>query len=115
MIRRDDERTAEIRERMRGGQGEVRIEHYWSKDELDAKTRLCAKIILPPGAGIGEHEHGQEEEVYIILSGRGRILEGSTATEVGPGDTVLTGNGASHAIENIGDEPLELIAFIVPF
>jgi len=115
MIRRHHECPAEVREQMRGGKGRVRIEHYWRKGELNPKTRLCAKLVLEPGASIGEHEHGQEEEVYVVLKGRGRIVEGATVTEVGPGDTILTGNGASHAVECVGAETLEMLALIVTF
>ncbi|MBN2450127.1 MAG: cupin domain-containing protein [Lentisphaeria bacterium] len=115
MIRRQGAYQAEVRERMRGGTGFVRIEHYWKQDELKGKTRLCARLILEPGASIGTHEHADEEEVYIVLRGRGRVLEAEGPTEVGPGDTVLTGDGASHAVENIGSEPLEMVAFIVRY
>lgn len=36
----------------------------------------------------------------------------ATSVELGPGDTILTGNGDGHAIRCVGDEPLELIAVI---
>jgi mannose-6-phosphate isomerase-like protein (cupin superfamily) len=115
MVRRQGTYEAEERQNMRGGTGTVRIEHYWKKGDLLAKTRLCARLIVPPGASIGPHSHDQEEEVYIVLRGRARISEADTAFEVGPGDSVLTGNGASHAVENIGTEPLEMLAFIAQY
>jgi mannose-6-phosphate isomerase-like protein (cupin superfamily) len=115
MVRRNGTYETEIRERMRGGNGAVRVEHFWKKGDLQAKTRLCARLTLEPGASIGSHAHEQEEEVYIVVRGRGRIIEAAGAVEVGPGDTVLTGNGASHAVESIGAEPLEMIAFIAQY
>jgi mannose-6-phosphate isomerase-like protein (cupin superfamily) len=115
MVRRQGAYETEERQNMRGGTGTVHIEHYWKKGDLQAKTRLCARLVIPPGASIGAHSHDQEEEVYIVLRGRGRIIEGTTVVEVGPGDSVLTGNGASHAVENCGAEPLEMVAFIAQY
>ncbi len=115
MVRRKGTYETEVRQNMRGGKGAVRIEHFWKKGDLQARTRLCARLTLDPGVSIGPHSHDQEEEVYIVLRGRGRIPEASGTVEVGPGDSVLTGNGASHAVENIGDEPLEMIAVIAQY
>jgi mannose-6-phosphate isomerase-like protein (cupin superfamily) len=33
-------------------------------------------------------------------------------TRLRPGDTILTGGGAGHAIKSVGEEPLEMIAVI---
>lgn len=33
--------------------------------------------------------------------------------EVKEGDVILTGDGASHSIENISEEPLEVMAIIL--
>ena len=68
---------------------------------------------MPPGAGIGVHKHGAEDEVYIVTQGTGMLNDGETETRVGVGDAILTGNGESHAIANDGEEPLEIIAMIM--
>ncbi len=113
MIRTRSEMEAETRDRMRGGEGAVTIMHYFKRDEFTAKARLCAKLSLPPGAGIGPHRHAEEDEVYIITRGSGTLDDGQDKTRVSAGDAILTGNGESHAIANDGDEPLELIAMIM--
>jgi len=41
------------------------------------------------------------------------VDDNGTHKEVKAGDGILTGGGASHAIENIGDEPLVLFAVIL--
>jgi mannose-6-phosphate isomerase-like protein (cupin superfamily) len=115
MVRRNGTYETEVRQSMRGGKGAVRIEHFWKKGDLLAKTRLCARMILEPGTSIGPHSHDQEEEVYIVVRGRGRVTEATGTIDVGPGDTVLTGNGASHSVESIGEEPLEMIAVIAQY
>ncbi|GAA3849637.1 cupin domain-containing protein [Saccharothrix violaceirubra] len=59
---------------------------------------------IPPGGMSGEHVHTRTEEVYLILSGRGQILLDGVATEVGPGDVVLTGLGTRHGLRASADE-----------
>ncbi|HEY4018290.1 MAG TPA: cupin domain-containing protein [Pseudonocardiaceae bacterium] len=59
---------------------------------------------IPPGGISGEHLHSRTEEVYFILSGRGEILLDGVATEVGPGDVILTGLGTTHGLRAIGEE-----------
>jgi len=115
MIRRKGAYEVDVREEMRGGKGTVRIEHFWKKDELKSKTRLCARLILEPGCSIGFHEHVDEEEVFIVVKGRGRVTDGDIVVPVEEGDTILTGDGAGHAVEAVGDTPLELIAVIMQY
>lgn len=115
MIRRKGAYSVSLRENMRGGRGTVRIEHFWTKEELRSKARLCARLILEPGTSIGFHEHVDEEEVFVVLSGSGRLTDAGAEDLVHAGDTILTGAGAGHAIEAVGTEALELFAVIVPF
>lgn len=112
MICRNGRTTSEVRENMRGGKGAVTIRHWFRKDEFGASVRLCARLIIPPGAGIGPHQHEGEDEVYIVLKGSGVLDDGQQREAVGPGDAVLTGRGGSHSVENSGDEDLELAAII---
>ncbi len=115
MIRRSGTYPVTVRDKMRGGNGSVKVEEFWGKGDLKAKTRLFAKLTLAPGSGIGFHEHVGEEEVYVILRGRGLLEEGGQKIAVAAGDSILTGDGAGHAIEAVGDEPLEILAVIVQY
>ena len=110
MIKKAEEMKLEIREQMRGGNGNVEIMHILNIDEMKGKVRLFAKITLNPGCSIGMHQHEGEEEAYYILSGTAKVNDNGTERIVKPGDAVLTGNGASHSIENAADKPLEFIA-----
>ncbi len=103
----------EVRERMRDGKGAVEILHVFRQKELRGKVRLFARLRLAKGSSIGYHLHDGEEEIFYILSGTGEVTEGGTTSVVGPGDAVLTGNGAGHSLENLGEEPLDLLATIL--
>lgn len=113
MIRKASEMKTEARAAMRGGTGTVTIQHFFEKEEITAKSRLCARLTLPPGASIGVHEHSGEDEVYIITRGTGTLCDGKTTATVTTGDAVLTGKGESHAISNTGHTDLEIIAVIM--
>lgn len=115
MIRKAAEMAEEIREKMRNGQGRVTIRHLFNKDEFGAKCRLCARLSLPSGASIGEHQHTGEDELFYVLKGSGVLIEGSARTRVTAGDAVLTGKGASHQVSNDGTEDLEMLAMIVMY
>ncbi|MFZ5988315.1 MAG: cupin domain-containing protein [Bacillota bacterium] len=113
MIKRANEMVSEIKEQMRGGKGSVEILHIFKQDELKGKARLCAKITIEPGSSIGLHQHDNEEEIFYIISGKALINDNGTLKEAAAGDSILTGNGDSHAVENIGEEPLEMLAIIL--
>jgi len=113
MIRPKESMENELRPGMRGGTGTVSVQHFFKPDEITAKTRLCARLSIPPGASIGTHQHVNEDEVYIILNGEGLLDDGNTRTVVRAGDAVLTGKGESHAIANTGKDMLEIIAVIM--
>ncbi|HNV85807.1 MAG TPA: cupin domain-containing protein [Candidatus Omnitrophota bacterium] len=115
MIKRKAEQETEIREKMRGGAGHVAIRHYFKPEEITAKTRLCAELTLPPGSGIGPHEHAEEDEIYIIQKGRGMMTDGGKEIAVSAGDAILTGGGASHSIRNTGEEDLVVTAVIMKY
>jgi mannose-6-phosphate isomerase-like protein (cupin superfamily) len=113
MVKPGSAMEREVRERMRGGAGSVQVLHVFRGEELGGGARLFARLTLPRGSSIGHHVHDAEEEAFYILSGTGLVTEDGVATVVGPGDAVLTGGGAGHALENRGDGPLELMAVIL--
>jgi mannose-6-phosphate isomerase-like protein (cupin superfamily) len=115
MIQKASEQSVETRKNMRGGPGSVTLKHCFKSGDFGAEMRLCARLILPPGAGIGLHEHAAEDEVYYILNGTATLDEGQGPVEMQPGDAILTGRGAKHAIENRGKEDLEIFAFIATY
>ena len=115
MIRKPSEMRSEVRAGMRGGQGEVTVRHLFQPEEFGGKVRLCARLLLPPGASIGTHTHADEDEVYLVISGSGLLTEDGREIRVTAGEAILTGKGASHAIRNDGAKPLEIMAWIVKY
>jgi len=77
------------------------------------KWKLIGVMEFPAGTSIGKHEHVGEYELYFVLSGKGLVTDGDEQIMVLAGDALLTGNGACHCIECVGDELLRVLAVIV--
>ncbi len=107
-----DNYTREIRKAMRGGDGEVIIDHV-TKDGLPANTRMLARITLNKGCSIGYHVHENETEVFYFVSGNGVVDDNGTLINVKAGDSVATPSGFGHSVRNDNDEPLVIFASII--
>lgn len=114
MIVKRTQMKIEAKEKMRGGEGTTTLVHFADPATMK-NARLLAECTLPPGASIGEHKHDNETEYYIILEGEGSVVDDGAPVHVGPGDLVITGNGASHSIANTGSVPLKFHAVIVTY
>lgn len=115
MITHTTEMMAENRVNMRGGNGTVKLERWFQPEDFGAKIRLCSRMTLEPGASIGTHTHEHEDELYLVLAGKGRIQENGAWTPIQTGDAILTGKGGSHSVENNSAEPLVIAAIIITY
>ena len=79
--------------------------------ELGAEQTGMAFHRVKPGQRQGfAHRHDQAEEIYVILSGHGRIKLDDEVCDVGPLDAIRLAPRVARALE-AGDEGLELLAF----
>ena len=115
MIKRAEDMVREIKDSMRGGQGQVALTHLFKPGEFQGKARLCARITLEPGCSIGFHEHVHEEEIYYIISGQAVLTDSAVGSDqtLRAGDASITLDGQRHAIRNDSQETLELLALIL--
>lgn len=114
MIRSANDCKVEYREKMKGGDGTVKLtDLIVSPDELAGKGRLFSKITLAPGCSIGYHVHEGERELFYILSGTAEYNDGGTEKTVRAGDVTICPAGTGHGIANRGAETVELVAVIV--
>jgi mannose-6-phosphate isomerase-like protein (cupin superfamily) len=114
MVIRQNQMKSEIKEKMRGGEGSAAIRHLVDCQN-EKNIRMLAEITLQPGCSIGNHSHEAETEYFIILSGSGTVNDNGAEMRVEAGDSIVTGNGASHSISNSGSVPLVLNAIIVTY
>jgi mannose-6-phosphate isomerase-like protein (cupin superfamily) len=104
----------EVKEKMRDGEGAANFT-YLVDAANEKNTRLLAEITLEPGCSIGYHKHDKETEYYFIISGSGMVNDNGNDIRIKAGDSIITGNGASHSIKNTGNIPLVLHAIIVTY
>ncbi|MCL4425420.1 MAG: cupin domain-containing protein [Firmicutes bacterium] len=115
MLRLAKDMTHDVAEGRRGGKGPVEMTVILRADEMKGPVRLFNRVTLLPGSSIGYHQHEAEEEIYYILRGQGMVNDNGIERAVQAGDALLTGDGAGHAIENTGSEPLEMVAIIIRY
>jgi mannose-6-phosphate isomerase-like protein (cupin superfamily) len=78
------------------------------------RNQSLAEARLPPGAATTPHYHPRAEEIYYILSGRGRMQIHGEERDVQPGDAVAIPPGAVHTITNTGSETLSFLCCCAP-
>lgn len=95
---------------------EVRDRHAGTDDRyiefLREPSMSLGRYVLPAG-GRDEQEPHLEDEVYIVLDGRGSIRIGDDRHPVEAGDVVFVERLVEHRFVDI-EEPLELLVVFAP-
>jgi mannose-6-phosphate isomerase-like protein (cupin superfamily) len=73
------------------------------------ETLEAGLVVRKKGEGTPLASHPDEEEIYIILKGKGRIRVGDEWREVSPNTALYIPRNALHEIQCISEEPLEYI------
>ena len=95
------------------GEGKVRNIKLFSEDEFVTDLEFLIYTELEPGTSIGEHQHGADEEVYVILEGQGIMTVNGKETRVKAGDVILNKPQWSHALKNNSENIVKLLVFEV--
>ncbi len=81
-------------------------------DRAEAVASESFISVMEPGEAPPLHKHDDTEQVFFVLSGRGRVEIGEGAEdqgEIGPGDLVRIPPGTLHRVPCVGDEPLRYL------
>jgi mannose-6-phosphate isomerase-like protein (cupin superfamily) len=107
-LERDVENSAE-----KFGMGEV-LEAHFARDDLDAtQLGLSLQRLKPNQRMPFGHTHDQQEEVYVIVGGGGRLKLDDEILDVERWDAILIAPDVMRAIE-AGPDGLDLVAFGAP-
>jgi mannose-6-phosphate isomerase-like protein (cupin superfamily) len=83
-------------------QGKLFLRHLLGSAGLEMSLN-----VVPPGKGIPFlHRHQQNDEVYVIVGGRGQFLVDGECIEVSEGKVLRLGPAAARAWRNNSDAPL---------
>jgi mannose-1-phosphate guanylyltransferase len=86
-------------------------ERPWGKyDSIDRGSRhQVKKITVNPGAKLSVQMHFHRSEHWVVVAGRARVHYGSEFRDLDVDDSTYHGKEVVHALENVGEIPLELI------
>lgn len=98
----------------------VRDQARFSPDKL-AKIALATTPRLQldlycVGAGQSQkpHTHADQDKIYYVLEGRGRVAVGGREEPLAAGEAVLAPAGAEHGLINDGSDPLLVLVVVSP-
>jgi quercetin dioxygenase-like cupin family protein len=69
---------------------------------------------VPPGRTVGLHQHGPDEELYVIVHGAGVATTNGIDERIAAGSVLVNPPHAIHGIRNDGTEPLQFVVLKVP-
>jgi quercetin dioxygenase-like cupin family protein len=95
-----------------GGEGDLLVHRAFTRDGR-AAVEFIDLVVVPPGASIGRHRHGDDEETYVILRGEARMYWMGAAHDVSTGDVVVNPPSGEHALANESDDDVHLLVFEV--
>jgi mannose-6-phosphate isomerase-like protein (cupin superfamily) len=86
-------------------------EMRFAQSDLDAERTGVSFMAVKPGRRQAiAHRHDEAEEVYVILSGSGRIKLDDDIVDVGPMDAIRIAPTVKRALEG-GPEGIEYLVF----
>ena len=90
--------------------------HQLVSPQNSASTRLTVtRVVLAPGAVNSRHRHVSAEQVWVALSGSGKLLLADAATlPFAAGDTARFADGDVHGLENTGASDFVYLAVTSP-
>jgi len=94
-----------------------RIQNIFMKALLTSADNPLANISLvrvPVGSAVSRHLHANEVETVYLLSGRSELVLGEERVPFDAGSVVAIPKGLEHELHNVGDKPVELLAFFTP-
>jgi len=92
-----------------GGTSSLLWKRFTDGNMMWSDLQSFEHVTAPPGGNVGLHVHSRTEEIYFIISGRGRMRVGDESRDVGPGDLILTPLHTAHSFQVVGDEPATFI------
>jgi mannose-6-phosphate isomerase-like protein (cupin superfamily) len=95
----------------RGGQDSYLL---LTKGHFGSHNLTATWVDCEPGAEQQMHVHKTEEQVCVIVCGRGTMKAGVEEREVRSGSVVFIPPGTPHAIRNTGDERLTFVSAASP-
>ena len=106
-----DEDQRSLRHAVKDRQSEILRDTYFLIDPEKSPSKnlkMGYTIVYPTGRTTG-HAHNDMEEVYFVLSGRGKMVIGEDEFPIREGDAFYVPFGEFHVTYNTGIQPLKIL------
>lgn len=90
------------------------IKHLAAPWTMGTKNIALGLSKIKVGSKTNAHSHDVEEEVFYIISGRGKIIVGGEESDVEPGSCIYIPRNTVHQVVNTHDETLNLLWSMSP-
>jgi mannose-6-phosphate isomerase-like protein (cupin superfamily) len=90
------------------GRGSVYTKRAYQAPDLG--VNFVDLTVVPVNSEIGIHTHALDnQEIYVIISGRAHMTLDGAEFSVGPGDVVINRPGGTHSLQNSGDSEVRMV------
>ncbi|MBI2617169.1 cupin domain-containing protein [Candidatus Gottesmanbacteria bacterium] len=79
------------------------------QDLIDGRIQMVNWARLLPKRKFASHYHEDMEELFLLISGRAKIIVDGEEEIMRKGDVVIVPIGAVHTMENVTDDTIEYI------
>ena len=69
---------------------------------------------LEPGQDQKPHAHDDQDKIYFVVEGRGRVVLGAATESLEAGEAIVAQAGVSHGIANDGPGRLTVLVVVSP-
>jgi mannose-6-phosphate isomerase-like protein (cupin superfamily) len=76
-----------------------------------AVPHLSVGTYCIPAGGLDDQSPHTEDEVYVVMAGRARIVTPDGAAEVGPGSVIFVPAGEEHRFVEVAEDLTLLVVF----
>jgi putative monooxygenase len=95
-------------------EGKKKIPERTSKLLVSDKSHGASNLsmgmaIVPPGSEIPWHEHPEQQEIMMVIQGKGKAIIGDEEETVELESTFFVPEGVKHRIQSIGEEDLKIV------
>ena len=91
------------------GIGNLKHCGLFDNEDFETAIEFINYTVIPPGGSIGMHKHGEDEELYIILSGKGKMKVNDETGIAKEGDVFLNKPHGNHGLFNDGNEEIGVL------
>jgi mannose-6-phosphate isomerase-like protein (cupin superfamily) len=94
---------------MNGNTGTVQYRRALQPTVFFTTWSYIDHLVIPPGSSVGPGALPDLAEVYYVISGDGKVTQGSETAEIHAGDVIPVKLNVSKAFTTTGDQPLDFL------